>query len=148
MSTTTVTRRIQAAPSLVFATISEIENFQRAIPGIVGVEILSEQRSGVGTRFKETRLMRGKEASAVLEVTECMTDERIRLVSDTHGAVWDSVFTVAPKGDGTLLTLSMETRSYKLMAKLLNPLMKGMVKKALEEDMDSVKQYCEAVSQG
>ena len=144
MSKTTVRRSIQASPELVFRTISQIDEFQKAIPGIVDVEILSDQRSGVGTRFKETRLMRGKEASTVLEVTELMENERIRLVADAHGTVWDSVFTVAPEANGTVLTLTMRAKPYKFLPKLLNPLMKGIVQKALEQDMDEVKSFCEA----
>ena len=43
----------------------------------------------------------------------------------------------------TLLTMAMDARAYKFLPRLLNPLIKGMVKKAIEADMDSVKAYCE-----
>ena len=54
----------------------------------------------------------------------------------------------APKVEGAggdvRLTLDMDARAYRLAAKLLNPLIHGMVKKAIESDMDAVKAYCEA----
>jgi hypothetical protein len=37
----------------------------------------------------------------------------------------------------------MDARPYKLMARVMNTLIGGMVKKAVEKDMDSVKAYCE-----
>ena len=37
----------------------------------------------------------------------------------------------------------MDARAHKLPPKLMNPLIKGMVQKAVEKDMDAVKAYCE-----
>lgn len=143
MTRTTVTRTIDAPVELVFKTIANINEFSKAIPGIIKVEILSDTKSGVGTRFRETRLMKGKEATTELEVREYADNERIRIVADTGGTVWDSVFTVAEKNGATELALVMEANPYKLIAKLTTPLISGMVKKALENDMDAVKTYCE-----
>lgn len=143
MSHWTVNRRIAAPVEKVFDTISEIEHFSKAIPHIVEVEMLSDVTSGVGTRFKETRLMGKRKASTVLEVTEYLKNERIRLVSDAGGTIWDSVFTVKPVEGQTELTLTMEARPHKFLARLMNPLIKGVLTKALEQDMDCVKEYCE-----
>ena len=144
MSTMTSVRHIAAPTERVFSTVADIANFSKAVPHIVRVDFLSEQRVGVGTRFRETRLMNGREASTELEVTEYIEGERIRLVSDSQGTVWDSVFTVVPRAEGCELTLVMEARPYKLLAKLTTPLLKGFIAKALEKDMDAVKAWCEA----
>lgn len=70
---------------------------------------------------------------------------RSRLVSDTHGAVWDTVFSVKPAtGGGVELTLVMDANAYEILPNLMNPLIKGMIQKAIEKDMDTVKAYCEA----
>ena len=87
--------------------------------------------------------MKGKEATVELEVTEFVENEHIRIVSDTNGTVWDTVFTVAPVGDQTRLDMVMDAKAYKLLPKLMNPIIKGMIQKAIEQDMDSVKIYCE-----
>ncbi|MEM7481920.1 MAG: SRPBCC family protein [Acidobacteriota bacterium] len=144
MTTMTDSRTIQAPQKLVFRTVSEIDHFSQAVPHITEVEFLTEERSGVGTRFRETRLMKGREATTELEVAEYQPPERVRMVADSHGTVWDSVFTVHPEGDSaSVLTLTMEGRPHKLLARIVNPLIAGAVKRALADDMDAVKAYCE-----
>ena len=143
MTRTESRRTINAPVDRVFETVSDINNFSKAVPGIVKVEVLSDVQVGVGTRFRETRLMNGKEATTELEVTEFVENEYIRIVSDTHGTIWDSVFTVKPSGEQTELLLVMDAKPYKVAAKLTTPLIKGPLKKALEQDMDAVKAYCE-----
>ena len=79
---------------MVFRTVAHVEQFSQAVPGILRVEFLSEVKSGVGARFRETRMMMGREASTELEVTEYVENERVRIVSEAGGALWDTVFTV------------------------------------------------------
>ena len=133
----------------VFKTVSDINNFSQAVPHIVSAEILSDTKSGLGTRFKETRLMKDKESTTELEITELeitefVENDRVRMVADSHGTIWDTVFTVKPAGEGTDLELTMDARAYKLLPKIMNPLIKGMIRKAVERDMDAVKAYCES----
>ena len=144
MSQVIVKRHIEAPVQEVFNTVSNIEGFSKAVPHIVDVEFLSDTRSGVGTRFRETRMMGKRKASTVLEVTEYVENELVRLVSDAGGTIWDSVFILEPDGVHTLLTLRMDAKPYKFLQKLLVPLiMKGFMTKALAADMDAVKEYCE-----
>jgi carbon monoxide dehydrogenase subunit G len=138
-----VTRTITAPIDRVFETVADIKQFSQAVPQIVKVEFLSAQQSGVGTRFRETRLMKGKETATELEVTELVKNDHIRLVADTHGTVWDSIFQVKRAGDATALTLTMHARPAGLLPRVMMLLIRGMVQRALEADMDSVKQYCE-----
>ncbi len=51
MSRTTIKRTIHAPVDLVFKTVSDINNFSKAIPHIVSAEILSDTKSGVGRVF-------------------------------------------------------------------------------------------------
>lgn len=138
-----VERHIEASVDRVFQTIADIRHFSQAVPHITNVEFLSESTSGLGTRFRETRLMQGKEASTELEVTEYVVNERIRLVADSHGTLWDTLFTVASQGTGTKLTMHMDGKAHQWIARLMNPLIRGMIAKAVAADMDAVKAYCE-----
>lgn len=117
MTQFTATRSINAPIDLVFKTVSDINNFSKAIPDIINVEFLSDVKSGIGTRFRETRLMNGKEAMTELEVTEFVENGHVRMVTDSHGAVWDSVFTVKRVDGHTELTLVMDARPHKIHAK-------------------------------
>ena len=144
MSRTTVRRTINAPVDFVFRTVSEIDNYSKAIPHIVDVEFLSDVRSGVGSRFRETRLMMSREASTVLEVTEYVENERVRLVSDEGGTVWDSVFTVRPVDGQTELTLMMDAAPYTFKSRIFVPITKFVIRMGLVKDMDAVKKYCES----
>ena len=110
MTRTTITRTIEAPVEAVFEAVADISNFARAVPDIARVEFLTESRVGVGSRFRETRVMRGREASTVLEVTEYVRNERVRLVADAGGTVWDSLSTVVGAGeDGRRAMLELVT---------------------------------------
>jgi hypothetical protein len=143
MRSITVTRRISAAIGAVFQAASDVREFAKAIPHIVNVEFLSESRTGAGTRFRETRTMNGKEQTTELEVTEFVENERVRMVADSHGAIWDTVFTVKQTAEHVEMTMVMEARPYKLIPKIMYLLFRGMIQKAVEKDMDAVKTYCE-----
>ena len=145
MSRTSMSLTIAAAPEEVFSTVADISNYTKAVPQLVRVEFLTDRKVGVGTRFRETRLMRGREATTELEVTEYVVNERVRFVSDAGGTVWDTVFTVSPAGDGggTRLDMVMNARPYRIMSRLIVPLMKGVVAKAIGADMDALKAYLE-----
>lgn len=143
MTRFTATRSINAPIDLVFKTISDINNFSKSIPDVINVEFLSDVKSGVGTRFRETRLMKGKEAMTELEVTEFVENDHVRYVTDSHGTVWDTVMSVKAVDDKTDLTLIMDARPHKFMQTMVGPRIKGMISKALEKDMDSVQAYCE-----
>lgn len=143
MTRTIVKRSIDAPPDRVFAAVADIPNLTDVNPSVVKIEVLSEKRSGLGTRFRETRLMNGKEAVTELEITEFVPDERIRMVADSHGTIWDTVFTVQAARGRTELELRMDAHAQKLLPKLLNPIFKGLFKKGLDRHMDAVQAYCE-----
>jgi len=138
-----VTRQIQAPIELVFSRISDIERFAEVNEHIVEIEFLTEQRSGVGTRFKETREMNGRRSTTTLELTEYVENDRVRLVADQGGAIWDTVMSVTEKDGATELRMVMDARPYKLMARIVTPLIKGMVTRAVVADMDGLKTNCE-----
>lgn len=139
-------RTIDAPPEAVFDTVAHIDSFSDAIPSITNVEYLTDQTRGVGTRFRETRLFRNREGKTELEVTEYEPPSRVRLVSDAGGTIWDTLFTVTPSDTGTQLSMTMDARPYKFMARITTPLLSRVVGRAIERDMDAVVEYCEAGS--
>ena len=92
------------------APIADVEQFSQAVPGILRVEFLTDVKSGVGARFRETRMMMGREASTELEVTEYAENEHVRLVSEAGGTLWDTVFTTVSDGEGTALKMVMDAQ--------------------------------------
>jgi uncharacterized protein YndB with AHSA1/START domain len=135
-------RTINAAPDRVFATVADPAEFSKATGG-AGVEYLTAQRDGVGTKFRASRMNKNKLTAFDQEVTEYVPGERIRLVNVTHGTPWDSVFAVRADGDRSVLTLTMDAAPRSFVQRLMMPLIRGMVQKALDKDMDAVKAFCE-----
>lgn len=144
MAWTTAKRMIDAPVEVVFNTVAHIEEFRKALPHVVDVQFLSEQHIGVGTRFRETRLMQGKKHVTELEVTEYEPNRRVRLVTDANGTIWDTVFTVEDREGTTRLEMTMDAKAQKLTAKIVNSLIKGVVQHAIDGDLDRVKKYCES----
>ena len=136
-------RHIAAPVDVVFRALTDIETFPEKNPNIVKTELLTEQKTGVGSRFRETRRMKDKEGSTDLECTEFVENEKVRFVADQGGVIWDSVFTTSPAANGTDLVLEMDARPYKLMPRFMLPFILGIISKAVEADMDAVKSYCE-----
>ena len=143
MKTITVSKNINAPVEKVFNTVAHIEEFSKTVSNVTKIEFLSEQKTGAGTRFRETRLMKGKEASTELEVTEYIKNEKVRLVAENMGTVWDTTFSVKQVNGGTILTMAMDAKSNNFFAGLMNVMIRGMIAKEVEKDMDAVKVYCE-----
>ncbi len=137
-------RTIKAPIETVFATLAKIDEFSQAIPAIQKVEFLTDTHYGVGTRFRETRLVNGREAAATLEVTELVENKLLRIVSDEGGTVWDTIFRVQKSGEQVEMEMKMDARPYKFAARIITPMIFGMVSKFVRQDMDSVKLYCES----
>lgn len=142
----TVNRQISSPLENVFKTVADIRIFSEVLPHVVRYEFLTDIQLGVGARFRETRLMNGREAETELEVTEYVANDHVRMVADSHGAVWDTTFTVVDQSARTDLTVVMEARSYKLMSRIMNTIFKSVIARAVERDMDLVKSYCESSS--
>jgi len=138
-----VARKIDAPVDVVFDTIADPKRFAGAISGVTSVELLSAAASGAGARFRQSRTVKGRETTMDFEITEAVRDQRVRIVNETHGTLWDSIFSLAPSGKSTTLTMRMDTKSRRLHQKLMMPVVMLMIRKAVEADMDALKAYCE-----
>ena len=148
MTRIAVSGRIAAPPETVFRAVSDIEGLPDHDPNIVGVEVLTERRSGLGTRFRETRRMKNQEMVTELEVTEFEENRRIRMVADSHGTVWDTLFSVRTVDGATELSIEMDARPHKLLPRLMNPFMKGFFRKGIEGHLENLRKRCEAEAGG
>src|SRR5712691_1862682 len=136
-------RTVAAAPDQVFRTVADPEEFRKATSPDGAVEYLTPARAGVGTRFRATRINKSKSMTFEQEVTEYVPGQRVRMVNVTHGTEWDSSFSVQSDGPGAILTLTMDARTERLLARIMTRLISGIVQRALDKDMDALKAYCE-----
>lgn len=145
MKPVTVTDLIAADPDSVFATIVDVESIPLTSPDTVTVEFLTEQRSGAGTSFRETRKMgRQKEQQFDLELVECDPATRTaRFVNETHGTIWDTEMSVVPEGGGSRVEFTMAAYTDSKVQGFIFSLMSGVFRKAMNRQVQGLKAHCE-----
>jgi hypothetical protein len=147
----TLTTRVAAPVREVFALFTDFAHAAGRVRGIKKVEVLTPGPVGVGTRFRETRVLFNREATEEMEVTAFEPGRGYTLGCQSCGAVYASAFRFEPDGDGTLVTLDFEARARSLLAKLMAPLsflMMGTVKKCIRQDLDDLKKVAETAVRG
>lgn len=117
------------------------------LESIQKVELLSDVKEGVGVKWKETRVMFGKEATEVMWITKSDRQEGIIVIeAASMGVEYESTYKFEEKDGGVELEFEFLGKPVTLMAKLMTPvawLFKGVTKKALEADLDEMKKYFE-----
>ncbi|MGA2117436.1 MAG: SRPBCC family protein [Bryobacteraceae bacterium] len=147
MATITIVRTIHAPAAVVFKTVADPARFAQAISGVTKLEFLSSTKSGLGTRFRQSRAMNGKEMTMDFDVTDYVENQRVRIVNEIHGTRWDSAIALTVSGASTILTMRMDTETRPLLPRLLMPLMLRLfIGKAIGKDFDAVKAFCEKES--
>jgi carbon monoxide dehydrogenase subunit G len=143
-----VEKQVNAPPEKVFALMSDFPNGAKTVPAITRVEMLTSGPVGVGTKFKETRKMFGKEATETMEVTKFDPPRSFSLGAESCGQIYNSTISVMPDGAGSKLSLSFEAKPVSFVAKIIGPLMfvmfKGTMTKCFEGDLEAVKAKAEA----
>ena len=144
MSRVTISKSIGAPVEKVWSIISDVEGLPEREEAVEKIEFLTGQRTGPGTRFRETRSMGSRSVDTELEITESVPNESIRFISDTGGTVWDTVYRCHPEGQATRLEIDMDARPQKLRARLMLFLIMPMVRKGMSKHLDALKTYCES----
>ncbi len=146
---TVVTKDISASQEQVFTVFSDLRNAGRRISGINKLEVLTTGPVGVGTRWRETRTMFGKEATEEMEITAFEPPHSYRVEAHSHGAHYISDFTFTPIDDGEATRVAMrfqgipQTVMARIMALLMGKMMKGAVDKCMSADMEDLKKTVE-----
>lgn len=148
MSNFTITKHIDALPEIVFKVATDFANAPEHIQGIEKVELLTDGPVQVGTRFRETRKMFGKEATEEMTVTELIPPKRFTLETESCGCHYVCRHELIPDIAGTLFKLEIETQATSLMARLMSPLSKlmaGTMRKMIDADLEDLKRVAEQV---
>jgi carbon monoxide dehydrogenase subunit G len=138
----TITRHIEAPREKVFERLSDFRRAPERIKGIKKVEMLTDGPVGVGTRFKETRIVFKREASEVMEVTAFNPPTGYTICCATCGCRYETEFRLTPRGTGTDVELRLSVQPLTLIAKVMGFLMRPMFKMCLAEttkDLDDIK---------
>ena len=149
MAVISMSRHIDATPGVVFDLCTDVEHFADHVSGIKKCELLTEGPVGVGTRFRESRVMFGKEATEEMEFTVFRRPSFYQLSANSCGALYETTFRMSPEDDGTRIDLEFRVTPMTFVAKLMSPmskLMAGPLKKCLEKDLADIQAAAEGRS--
>lgn len=138
-----VERRVAAGRGAVWEALTDLAGMERVLSGVSKVEVVTEGSFGVGTRWRETRRMFGKEATEEMWVTACEPPERYVVEADSHGTHYVSEWVLRADGP-TATTVRMTFTAVApggvtgLLARLLGGVGARAVSKAVAKDLDDI----------
>jgi hypothetical protein len=141
MANFTMTKRIAAPVETVFDVASDLARAAEHIRGIEKIELLTPGPVGVGTQWRETRKMMGREDIQTLEITAFDRPRSYRVGCESCGAYFETTFRFAPAADSpanaTDLALDIRCEARSLFAKLMSPITNIMFGKLMRGCMES-----------
>jgi ligand-binding SRPBCC domain-containing protein len=120
--------RIERPVAEVWAYFVDIANTQAWMPDIVRLEPANDGPLGVGTRYRETRRIKGKEQTATLEITAFEKERLYAGTVEEMGVRGTYTYRFSEDGGATRIDLVAEVQARGL-AKLMLPMVVGMMKK-------------------
>lgn len=139
-------KQVNAPIDVTFVVFSDITKIQERVAGITKVEILSDVTRGVGTRWRETRIMFGQEATEEMEISAFQPNQSYDVVAESRGTKYHARYTFAEHHGGTLVEMIFSGTSTTLAGQLMsvfNFLFAGATRKALEADLADLKAVAE-----
>jgi hypothetical protein len=139
---------IKGTKEAIWAAITDIANASETISGIEKIEVLEKPANGlVGLRWRETRTLFGKPATAEKWITDAAENEFYKTRAESDGFVFLSTTSISESSGGMTLTSSHDSIPQGVVARLLSipmgVLFKGVAKKALLQDLNDIKSAVE-----
>jgi hypothetical protein len=138
---------INGSKTAIWTAMTDIENAAEIIGGIEKIEVLEKPANGfVGLKWRETRMYFGKPATVEKWITEAAENEFYKARAESDGFVFLSTMRISEGNGGMTLMSSHDSVPQGIAAKLkLLPMVffKGMVRKALLQDLSDIKSAVE-----
>jgi hypothetical protein len=139
---------INGSKAAIWAAITNIENAAETISGIEKIEVLEKPANGlVGLKWRETRMLFGKPATVEKWITDAVENEYYKTSAEDGGFVFLTTKSISESSGGMTLAESHESKPQNIRAKLMSIPMrlffKGVIKKALLQDLNDIKSAVE-----
>lgn len=92
-------RTVRAPVEQVWAVLTDVEHADQTLTGVTRVELITEGPYRVGTQWRETRRMFGKEATEQMQVTVAEEPTRTVVEADSSGVHYVTEFRLGPDTD-------------------------------------------------
>lgn len=141
---------IRGSRTAVWAAITNIEGAAQTIRGIKNIEVLEAPASGlVGLKWRETRILFDKPATVEKWITDAVEHDFYKTRAESDGFLFICTKSISESSGGITLTESHESMPQGVVAKIMSIpmrlLFKGVMKKAILQDLSDIKA---AVEQG
>ena len=133
---------IVRTPKEVFDFITASENAPKVAANIKSMIKLTDGPVGVGTRYRETRLMNGKETQTELEIAEFEPNQKYAMKNVTEGVETIYRYTFTSEEDGTRVDLVCELNASGVK-KLMLPMVASILKKEDGDHLQRLKKVME-----
>ncbi len=133
---------IARSPQDVFAVISDPTQATRFLDNITASTKLTDGPIAVGTAFRETRVVGGKEASTDLVVDAYEPDTHVGIRAEAEGIRVVYHYRLAPEGGGTRLVWTCELEASGLR-KMMLPMVAAIMKKEDGDHLRRLKRFLE-----
>ena len=134
---------INGSKAAIWAAISNIENAAAFIRGIEKIEVVEKPAHGlVGLRWRETRKLFGESTAVEKWITDAAENEFYKTRAEDSGFVFLTTNKISESSGGMTLTSSHETKPQGIVARLKSLpmfLFKGVIKKAILQDLNDIK---------
>ncbi|WP_446225580.1 SRPBCC family protein [Nocardia sp. IBHARD005] len=149
MNSITAQREIAAPVQHVWAVLTDLDSAVETLSGVTRIERLTGDGYRVGTRWRETRKILGKEATEEMEVTEVDPEHRTTLIAESGGITYRTEFTLTPTTTGTNLTMtfagtSTTTGWRAVIEKVTSPLGTAVARKMMAADLTDIARAAQA----
>jgi carbon monoxide dehydrogenase subunit G len=148
---TSLTQHVHASPEKVWSIISDIPAFAETLSSVESVQMLSDGPYGEGTRWKETRSMKGRSETVEMWVAQCDPPHSTTVKALQNGADYTTELTLAERNGGTDLTLTFgadvlrPTWLTRIMLTLFGGMGMAMTRKALAKDLAEIAAKAESL---
>jgi uncharacterized protein YndB with AHSA1/START domain len=149
MATAKVSSEIAAPVDQVFHIFTDIEHGAAHVSSITRIERLTQGRFALGTRWRETRQLLGRDDDAEMEVTALELNRTYTITHHKAGVRIDAQFTFEPVAGGTKVSVEFGMGHGGLPPGLLTPLewaIASKVRGVLTDDLNDLKDSIEKVA--
>lgn len=135
---------IKGSKAAIWAAMTDIEGAAKIIRGIDSIEVVERPASGlVGLKWRETRMLFGKPATAEKWITEAVENQFYKTRAESDGFIFLSTTSISESSGGFALTSFHDSQPQSFAAKIMSIpmglLFKGVAKKALLQDLIDIK---------
>src|SRR6476619_7419191 len=112
---------INGSKAAIWAAITDIENHSEMISGIEHIEVLEKPAHGlVGLKWRETRMLFGKPATAEKWITDAAENEFYKTRAESDGFVFLSTVRIAESNGGITLTSAHDSQPQSIGKRLFS----------------------------